>query len=220
MDDQSPALDPARLLGALAEHHVDNVLIGGVAVQAYGHVRTTLDLDVIAAWTPENMRCLAGALGELDARLRGVDADLLGIDLTDPRQLLDGGNFLMRTRHGDLDVYAIEQTAGAPSDYRQLRQRGVAIEVLGTRVVIAHPEDLIRMKTAAAGVRDRPDAKRRQDLDDIVVLERARDLQESQRLQRAGTPENPRSSQRGADPPSPSRPRMPQRERDDRDERS
>jgi hypothetical protein len=37
---------------------------------------------------------------------------------------------------------------------------------------IAHPEDLIRMKTAASRFRDRPPEKRRQDLEDIVVLER------------------------------------------------
>ncbi len=66
-----------------------------MAVQAYGHVRTTFDLDVIAAWTPENLRRLAAALDELGARLRGVDADLLEVDLTDPRQLYDGGNFLI-----------------------------------------------------------------------------------------------------------------------------
>ncbi len=87
--------------------------IGGVALQAHGHTRTTIDLDVIAAWTPENMRRLAGALRELKAELRGVDADVLGLDLGDPKTLNDGGNFLMRTRHGDLDVFAVEQTPGA-----------------------------------------------------------------------------------------------------------
>jgi hypothetical protein len=51
-----------------------------------------LDLDAIAAWTPENMRRLAPALEKLDTRLRGGDADLLGIDVTDPRQLFEGGN--------------------------------------------------------------------------------------------------------------------------------
>lgn len=171
---EQPALDAGALLVALDRHQVDCVLIGGMAVQAYGHVRTTLDLDVIAAWTPENMRRLAGALGQLGARLRGVDADLLGIDLSDPRQLYDGGNFLMRTRHGDLDVFSVDQTAGASGSYEQLRQRAVAVEVLGARILIAHPEDLIRMKTAASSFRDRPEAKRRQDLDDIAVLERLR----------------------------------------------
>ena len=173
----APALDAEQLLVALARHEVDYVLIGGMALQAYGHVRTTQDLDVIAAWTPENMRRLAGALGELGARLRGVDADLLGIDLTDPQQLYDGGNFLLRSEHGDLDVFAVEQTAGAPRSYEQLRARAVAIEVLGVRILVAHPEDLIRMKGAAAQFRDRLEAKRRQDLDDIAVLERLRSEQ-------------------------------------------
>jgi hypothetical protein len=97
------ALAPERLLRVLAGHGVDYVLIGGVAVQAYGHVRTTLDLDVIASWYPENVGRLAGALTELGAQLRGVDAELLGIELGDPHQLYASGNFLMRTRHGDLD---------------------------------------------------------------------------------------------------------------------
>ncbi|MEO8968821.1 MAG: DUF6036 family nucleotidyltransferase [Solirubrobacteraceae bacterium] len=171
---EQPALDAAQLLAALDRHQVDCVLIGGMAVQAYGHVRTTVDLDVIAAWTPENLRRLAGALDELEARLRGVDADLLGIDLSDPAQLYDGGNFLMRTRHGDLDVFAVNQTAGAPISYEALRARAVSVEVLGAGILIAHPEDLIRMKTVASSFRDRPEAKRRQDLDDIAVLERLR----------------------------------------------
>jgi hypothetical protein len=37
------------------------------------------------------------------------------------------------------------------------------------------------MKTAASRFRDRPEAKRRQDLDDIAVLERLRAQQEGRR---------------------------------------
>ncbi len=117
---QNVPLDAAELLTALARHGVDCVLIGGVAMQVHGHVRTTQDVDVVAAWTANNLRALAAALDELDATLRGVDADRLGIDLTDPRQLLEGGNFLMHTRFGELDVLAADQTAGAPP-YEQLR---------------------------------------------------------------------------------------------------
>lgn len=142
MGDQ-PTLDAEQLLRALFHHEVDYVLIGGVAIQAYGHVRTTIDLDVIAAWTPENMRRLAGALRELQARLRGVDADLLGIDLTDPRELYEGGNFLMRTAHGDLDVFAVAQTPGAPRSYDQLSARAVPVEVLVVRLLVADRDDLV-----------------------------------------------------------------------------
>lgn len=48
-------LDPFELTGALARHGLDYVLIGGVAMQVHGHVRTTRDMDLIADWTPENM---------------------------------------------------------------------------------------------------------------------------------------------------------------------
>ncbi len=167
-------LNPFELTRALARHQVDYVLIGGVAMQVHGHVRTTRDIDLIADWTPENMARLAPALGELGAQLRGVDAHLLGIDLTDPRQLYEGGNFLLHTRHGDLDIFAVDQTPGAPGSYEQLRDRALQVEVRGVRLLVAHPEDLIRMKTAASRFRDRPERKRRQDLDDIAVLERLR----------------------------------------------
>ncbi|MGI8863810.1 MAG: hypothetical protein ACR2JH_05330, partial [Solirubrobacteraceae bacterium] len=120
MNGPSQPLDAFEIAAALAAREVDHVVIGGVALQAHGHVRTTVDLDVIAAWTPENLRRLAGALRELEARLRGVDADLLGLDLGDPETLYNGGNFLMHTRHGDLEVFAVEQTAGGAAGYEDL----------------------------------------------------------------------------------------------------
>jgi hypothetical protein len=167
-------LDAYQLIASLTDHQVEFVVIGGVALQAHGHVRTTLDLDVIAAWTHQNTRRLAAALRELDAKLRGLDADLLGLDLGDPDTLYNGGNFLMHTRHGDLDVFAVDQTPGAPARFEDLRARAIAIQIRGVTLLIAHPDDLIRMKTAASQFRDRPEPKRRQDLDDIAVLERLR----------------------------------------------
>ncbi len=174
MNGPDQPLDAYQLVASLTGHKVDFVVIGGVAMQAHGHVRTTLDLDVIAAWTPENMRRLAAALRELDAKLRGIHADLLGLDVGDADTLYNGGNFLMHTRHGDLDVFAVDQTAGAPARYEDLRTRAIAVEIRGVTLLIAHPDDLIRMKTAASRFRDRPEAKRRHDLDDIAVLERLR----------------------------------------------
>ena len=167
-------LAAGEVLASLHRHQVDYVVIGGVAMQAHGHVRTTLDLDVIAGWTAENTARLAAALRELGAELRGVDADLLGIDVGDPEQLYAAGNLLMQTRYGDLDVFAVDQTAGAPRTYEQLRDRAIRIQFRDLTILVAHPEDMIRMKTAAAQFRDRPEAKRRQDLDDIAVLERLR----------------------------------------------
>ncbi|MEO6857252.1 MAG: DUF6036 family nucleotidyltransferase [Solirubrobacteraceae bacterium] len=180
MSSISGPLDAGELTAALNRHAVDYVVIGGVALQAHGHVRTTQDLDIIAAWTPENTQRLASALRELGARLRGIDAGQLGIDLDSPQQLYQGGNFLTHTRHGDLDVFAVDQTPGAPKHYEDLRQRAIPVEIRGITLLIAHPEDLIRMKSAAARFRDRPEAKRRQDLDDITVLNRVLEIDTDQ----------------------------------------
>jgi len=207
-------LDAFELVAALTRHEVDYVVIGGVALQAHGHVRTTLDLDIVAAWTRENLERLAGALRELEAKLRGVDADLLGLDLGDPTTLYEGGNFLMHTRHGDLDVFAVDQTPGAPSRYEDLRARATVVEIRGVTLRIAHPDDLIRMKSAAAQFRDRPTAKRRQDLDDIAVLERLR-TEQTRPAGRAPLPSPPRPPDprhpTGAARPSPASPTPPKR---------
>jgi hypothetical protein len=139
--------------------------------------RTTIDLDVIAAWTPENMRRLAGALRELKAERRGVDAELLGLDLGDPKTLYDGGNFLMRTA---MAIWTCSRSSRPRARRRAMRicERGrSAVEIRDVTLLIANPDDLIRMKSTAAQFRDRPAPKRRQDLDDIAVLERLRTSQ-------------------------------------------
>lgn len=67
-------LDAERILRALAEHEVEYVLIGGLAVQTHGHVRTTNDADLIPAPDPANLGRLAAALRQLEAHsIGGID---------------------------------------------------------------------------------------------------------------------------------------------------
>jgi hypothetical protein len=42
------ALDPVPLLRHLSERQVEHIIIGGFAVNAHGHVRSSKDLDI---WT-------------------------------------------------------------------------------------------------------------------------------------------------------------------------
>lgn len=111
--------DPLALLGVLARHEVDFVVIGGVAVQAYGHPRTTRDLDVMVDTTPANAQRIADALAELDAAHRGDGVDDLPSP-TDPATIQAGASLFLQTRHGLLGV--MPEPAGAPP-YSQLRDR-------------------------------------------------------------------------------------------------
>jgi hypothetical protein len=90
------------------------------------------------------------------------------------------------------------------------------------RLTIAYPEDLIRMKSAASRSRDRLPEKRRQDLEDIAVLERLRaerDASAAARVLNAtrdqtATPERTSEQDPAARPARPSRtPRQPPQDR-------
>ena len=158
--DDAPT-DPIEVFRALNSHGVDYLIIGGVAVQAYGHVRTTQDVDVIVAPDTRNLERLAAALEQLRARLKGVDAHLLGIDPTDPTHLRDGANFGLATRAGGLDVWTDAAELKGARSWVQMRERAVTAEVDGQSLRFVHRDDLIRMKLAAG---------REQDLQDVAVL--------------------------------------------------
>lgn len=150
--------DPRRVLECLDRHGVEYVVIGGLAVIAHGHTRNTRDVDIIPSPEPANFARLAAALRELNARLSGVDAHLLDIDVFDPKTLASGANFTLETAAGGLDVFS-EVPGAAP--FAELHVRAVPIDLGGLVIRVAGLDDLIRMKRAAG---------RPQDLGDIAAL--------------------------------------------------
>ncbi len=48
--------------------------------------------------------------------------------------LYDDSNFLLHTRHGELDVFSVDETPGAPRDYQQLRAQAIAVDVRNLRL--------------------------------------------------------------------------------------
>lgn len=151
-------LDPARVFATLDRHGVDYVTIGAFAVIAHGYVRATADIDVVARQDRENLERLAAAFAELNAVLRGVDADLLDIDPTDPDVLANGASFTLDTDAGPVDY--LNDVPGA-GDYDDLRARAVEANAAGVVVRVVGLDDLIRMKRASG---------RPQDLRDIANL--------------------------------------------------
>jgi hypothetical protein len=148
-------LDAERILRTLSEHAVDYVLVGGVAVQVHGHVRTTFDLDVLPRPEPANLSRLADALNALDARVLNPGSEQLAIDAA---MLARATLWQFATTHGPVDV--LHAAPGAPS-YDELRAGALELELSGMRVVVAGRDDLIAMKRA----RGRP-----VDLEDIAAL--------------------------------------------------
>lgn len=153
------ALNPQALLSCLTAHQVEFVVIGGFSVAAHGVVRATKDLDIVPEPSTANRKRLAAALAELEAQvdLGDMDADELGI-APDEEGLAAGGNWVLQTIHGRLDVM---QTVPGLRSWDQLHAG--AVERDG--VLYAGYDQLVSMKSAAG---------REQDLTDIAALRAAR----------------------------------------------
>lgn len=135
-------LDAERILRALAKHRVDYVLIGGLAVQTHGHVRTTNDADLIPAPNPANLERLAAALRSLDARVLNPGEEDTTIEAT---MLPRASIWQFITRDGGIDVMH-EVPGGRP--YDELSERALHVQLGEIDVPVVDIDDLIRMKLA------------------------------------------------------------------------
>lgn len=149
------------LLRRLLDHHVDLIVVGGIAGVAHGAARATYDLDVVYDRSPENLNRIADALGDLDPYLRGAPPGLPF--RLDAATLGSGLNFTLTTRWGELDLLG-EITGGGT--YRDLLPGTVEIDLFGARCRCLSLEQLIRVKRAAG---------RPKDLEAIAELEALRD---------------------------------------------
>lgn len=155
MPEPDAPLDAERILRALAEHGVDYVLIGGLAVQTHGHVRTTNDADLIPAPNPANLGRLAAALRALDARVLNPGEENTKVD----RKMLPKATiWQFATRDGGIDV--MHEVPGGRS-YAELSERALHVQLGDVDVPVVDLDDLIQMKLA----RGRP-----VDLADVAAL--------------------------------------------------
>ena len=164
----SEVFDPEQILRVLAEHHVDYVVVGGIAVQTYGYIRATQDLDIVPDPGLANLSRLGEALAALGARLHRAARS---VDITDPHILKTAGLVPLLTIHGRLDLLNIESTAGTPARYRELRERALEVQLGDATVPVVALDDLIKMKRAAARDVDRADIRALTRSDDDLARE-------------------------------------------------
>ena len=140
------------LLKRLVEADVRFVLIGGLAVGAWGYVRGTKDLDVVPDPAAENLEKLAALLQELDGKVEVEDglltADAISIFLR------TGDRALVATELGPIDV--LQGMPQIPS-FAVLDDKATDVEISGLRVRVCSLEHLLEMKRASERPRDRDD---------------------------------------------------------------
>lgn len=141
-----------ELLERLIEADVRFILVGGLAVNAWGYMRATQDVDVVPDPDGENLARLDGLLRELGGRVdvggRLLDANAISTFLR------TGDRTLVRTELGQVDV--LQGLPQVPR-YEELEKEAKEIDVDGLSIRVCSLEHLLEMKRAGNRHRDKDD---------------------------------------------------------------
>lgn len=146
--------DLRALLSTFADHHVEYVVIGGIAVVLHGGLRTTEDLDIVPDPDPGNLDRLCQMLEHVQASLLLNPTRRFGS--REAWLLKRGRNVSITTRYGDLDI--VRTLPGVP-DYAALVADSERYEVDGITLLAASPERLVAMKQARGSAQDHADVE-------------------------------------------------------------
>ena len=127
-----------EILSQLHDHHVDFVIVGGVAAALHGNPRVTFDLDVVPSLAPDSWTAVVDLLWSLGARPRIPET-------------------LERIRD-------VEHVRRWQREIDELRQRAVRIVIDGRTFFVASIDDLIVMKQQAGRPQDLLDIAQLQDI--------------------------------------------------------
>lgn len=128
------------------------MLVGGLAVNAWGHIRGTADLDIVPDPAPGNLDRLTEMLQTAGGRVE-VSEGRLGPDAI-PRFLHAGDRTLVATDLGPVDV--LQGLPQVPS-FGALAADAVEVDLAGTPVRVCSLDALLAMKRASQRARDRDD---------------------------------------------------------------
>mgnify|MGYP000983903428 CR=1 FL=1 len=123
-------LEPA--IQALMKNEVEFVVVGGVAITAYGSAYITQDLDFCYLRSPSNLKKIADALAPFNPRLRGFPKESPFV--WDERTLLNGTTFTLDTDLGDIDllgeVSGVGDFADLKKSSKKLKLCGILVDVI------------------------------------------------------------------------------------------
>jgi len=141
-----------QLLERLVESEVRFVLVGGLAVNAWGYIRATRDVDLVPDPSAENLERLDRLLKDLGGKV-DVDGRLLDAGAISPF-LRTGDRTLVVTELGRVDI--LQGLPQVPS-FTALDDKATDVEMDGLVVRVCSLDHLLAMKRASERPRDRDD---------------------------------------------------------------
>lgn len=147
----APGFD--ELLRRLVDAEARFVLIGGLALNAWGVVRGTKDVDIVPDPESQNLNRIATVAADAGGHVQTPEM-MAGSAFSIAALMATGERVLIETTLGPLDV-----VQGLPGvlGYAELRESAVEVEILGTLIPVCSREHLRTMKRAAGRTRDLAD---------------------------------------------------------------
>ncbi len=141
-----------QLLEQLVAAKIRFVLVGGLAVNAWGYIRATRDVNIVPDPSPDNLERLDALLAGLGGKV-DVDGRLLDSNAISPF-LRTGDRTLVVTDLGRVDV--LQGLPQIPS-FVELDAKATDVDMDGLPVRVCSLDHLLEMKRASERPRDRDD---------------------------------------------------------------
>ena len=153
-----------ELLQSLSDEHVQYVLVGGLAVQLHGFLRSTFDIDLVLAMDDENIdRFIAVAKRYGLVPVNPVPIDSLRNASQIDQWYREKGMLAFALREPRIGGSVVDIVVRPDVPFAKLMANAVVGELFARQVLIASIDDLLTMKRIA----NRP-----KDQLDIVALEK------------------------------------------------
>lgn len=146
------------LLQSLADAEVNYVLVGGLAVQLHGYMRSTFDIDLVLAMNDENLARFIDVAKRLGLT-PGIPVPIESLRDSDQigRWHREKGMLAFSLREPQAGGGVVDVIVRPEVSFERLMVNAVAGDLFGRHVPIASIDDLLVMKRAANRPKDRLD---------------------------------------------------------------
>ena len=138
--------DMKDLMALFEKHAVRDVLVGGFAVNYYGYVRMTQDVDFLVYPSDENARKIMASLDEFEFGKAGIPQEYFE---------KEGSAIHLGVEPNRIDLLTCLRGIDNDGVFARLRR----VEYEGIRIPIISREDLLRAKKNSSRTRDLADAE-------------------------------------------------------------
>ena len=146
-----------EILLEFQKQKVKYVIVGGIAVNLHGFLRSTADMDVLVDMTDENLKKIVSILKKKGYRVK-QPVDPMGIaDAQTRHDWIHGKNMKAFNFYKENEYKEIDIIIGSPVSYKEAKKNVLQLKIGSIKIPVISIDDLIKMKRHAGRDEDKKD---------------------------------------------------------------